>query len=95
MKMEIKDSGLYIDMTHDAREYKNKIMALNNISTVDSMIEEEFEIAEQALDYSDEFVDAWSTAMADSMQTLDNVVPLEFEPDCPICKMIMDEVKQM
>jgi hypothetical protein len=29
---EVKDSGLYIDMTHDAREYKNKILALNGMT---------------------------------------------------------------
>lgn len=29
---EVKDSGLYIDMTHDAREYKNRILALNGMT---------------------------------------------------------------
>ena len=29
---EVKDSGLYIDMTHDAREYKNKILELNGMT---------------------------------------------------------------
>jgi len=29
---EVKDSGVYIDMTHDAREYKNKILALNGMT---------------------------------------------------------------
>lgn len=29
---DVKDSGVYIDMTHDAREYKNKILALNGMT---------------------------------------------------------------
>lgn len=97
MRMEIKDSGIYIDMTHDAREYKNRILALNGI-TPDAQ--------------GNEFVDAWADVMADAMHTLDNMTdeeiyemerqifdPSDFHPDCPICQMmekeIEDEIVQM
>lgn len=29
---ELKDSGMYIDLTHDAREYKRRILELNGIT---------------------------------------------------------------
>lgn len=29
---DVKDSGIYIDMTHDAREYKRRILELNGIT---------------------------------------------------------------
>lgn len=62
MRMELKDTGLYIDMTHDATEYKNRILALNGIGT-DAK--------------ADEFVDTWADAMADAMYTLDNLTDEE------------------
>lgn len=60
MRMEIKDSGLYIDMTHDAQEYKERIMALNTFAT--------------DVDFCNAVVDEWAEAMADAMQTFDDVV---------------------
>lgn len=86
MKMEIKDSGIYIDMTHDAREYKNKIMALNTFAT--------------DVDFCNAIVDEWAEAMADSMQTLDGLTDEEIEiaftdydDNCPICQAIRAEMQ--
>lgn len=62
MKVELKDTGIYIDMTHDATEYKNRILALNGITTDTN---------------ANEFVDAWAEAMADAMYTLDNLTDEE------------------
>ena len=67
MKLDIKDTGLYIDMTHDATEYKNRTLALNGILS-------------DTYNSSDDFVrtiDSWNDAMLDAMQTLDSLTDEE------------------
>lgn len=62
MRVELKDTGIYIDMTHDATDYKNRILALNGI-TPDAE--------------ANEFLDSWAEVMADAMYTLDNLTDEE------------------